>query len=216
MIQTLIFDFGNVIGFFDHRLAIKNLAAHSDLGEDALHALLFGCSLEDDYEQGRLSTAEFIRMIRARCGFRCSDEELGIAYADMFWPNAALCALVPRLKGRYRLVLGSNTSELHSRWFRRQYADTLGHFDGQVLSHEVGVRKPKAEFFQHCLRLAGCPPHHCVFIDDLPANVAGAQACGLHAIVYKGFDDLCRQMTDMGVSIEAQRAGDGLLSHERT
>ena len=34
-----------------------------------------------------------------------SDEELAHAFADMFWFNRPVCDLVPRLQGRYRLVL---------------------------------------------------------------------------------------------------------------
>jgi HAD superfamily hydrolase (TIGR01509 family) len=70
-----------------------------------------------------------------------------------------------------------------------------------VLSYEVGVRKPKADFFEHCIRLAGCAPSESVFIDDLPSNVAGARACGLQGIVYSDFDDLCKQFAALGIEV---------------
>ena len=41
-----------------------------------------------------------------------------------------------------RLLLLSNTNEMHSRQFLAQFADTLAHFDHVVLSHQVGVRTP--------------------------------------------------------------------------
>src|SRR5207244_2214206 len=98
------------------------------------------------------------------------------AFGDIFWPNDEVCALVPRLKERYRLLLGSNTTELHARRFRQQFADILGHLDALVLSYEVGARKPKAAFFEHCQRQAGCESHQCLFIDDLSANIEGARS----------------------------------------
>jgi putative hydrolase of the HAD superfamily len=199
MIQTIIFDFGKVIAFFDHGLITKRLAPHGDLPADLLHAFLFGGRLEDEYESGRLSTADFLAQLRAKACLRCTDDELIAGYADIFWPNPDVCALVPRLKPRYRLLLASNTSELHSKQFRRQFADTLSFFDGEVLSHEVGARKPSAAFFRRCLQMAGCPASACVFIDDLLANVAGAQACGLHGLVYSGIDDLTRGLIALGV-----------------
>jgi putative hydrolase of the HAD superfamily len=199
MIQTIIFDFGKVIGFFDHWLVTKRLAVHGDLPAEELHAFLFGGALEDDYEAGRLSTAGFLQQLRDKARLRCSDEELTVSYADIFWPNPDICALVPRLKPCYRLLLASNTSELHSRQFRRQFADTLRFFDAVVLSHEVGARKPSAAFFQHCVHLAGCSAAECVFIDDLPANVAGARACGLHGLVYTGLDNLMEGLRALGV-----------------
>ena len=203
MIRTIAFDFGNVVGFFDHRLVTKNLAGHGDFDPDELHAFIFGGQLEDDYEKGRITSAEFLRRVRERGRLRCSDEVLTRCYAEIFWPNPEVAALVPRLKGNYRLLLASNTSELHSGHFRRRFAETFGHFDAIVLSHEVGARKPSAAFYEHCRPLAGCAAAECVFIDDLPANVAGARACGWHGIVYQGIEDLRRELAALGVPAAA-------------
>ena len=95
--------------------------------------------------------------------------------------------------------MGSNTNELHARQFLEQFADRLQHFDALVLSHKIGVRKPKAGFFEHCIRLAECAPAECLFIDDLAANVAGARACGWQGIVYTSFPDLRQQLMALGI-----------------
>lgn len=197
--KCIIFDFGNVIGFFDYGRAGARLARHCDLSADAIVAAVRGDPLHDDYESGRLSTPEFLCRARDLCRFRGSDDELIDAYVDIFWPNHDVIALLPRLHGKYRLLLGSNTSELHTCQFRRQFADALKVFDGMVLSHEVGVRKPKAAFFERCLGLASCAPAECVFIDDLPANVAGAVACKMNGIVYRDIADLAARFTGLGI-----------------
>lgn len=202
MIRAIVFDFGNVVGFFDHRRASGRLAELGQICPDALHADLFGGPLEDDYEAGRIGTDEFLRRLRALGRFSCADEELVRAYADIFWPNEPVCALIPRLRGRYRLLLGSNTSELHSLHFRRQFADVLRHFDAVVLSHEIGARKPSRAFFECCERFAGYPADACLFIDDLPANVDGARAAGWHGVQYTGFYDLCRRLVEVGIVID--------------
>jgi FMN phosphatase YigB (HAD superfamily) len=198
-IKTIVFDFGRVVSFFDHRLTISRLAGHAGLPAAEMHTQLFDGPLEDDYESGRISTSEFLRRVRELCRLTCPDEIIAAAWADIFWPNEEVCALLPRLKPRYRLLLGSNTNELHARQFRDQFADWLRHFDALVLSHEIGVRKPRAGFFEHCLRLAECAPAECLFIDDLAANVAGARACGWQGIVYTNFPDLCQQLTALGI-----------------
>jgi putative hydrolase of the HAD superfamily len=199
LIRTIVFDFGNVIGFFDHRLTLERLTAHTDLSADAMRAAFYGADLEDAYEAGRLSTPLFLQRLREIGKLRCTADYLAAAWADIFRPNPDVCALLPHLKSRYRLLLGSNTNELHSRQFRRQFAEHLGHFDALVLSHEIGVRKPRAGFFQHCQRLAGCASGECLFIDDLPANVAGARALGWHGVVYTGIEDLRERLTGLGV-----------------
>jgi glucose-1-phosphatase len=201
MIQTIVFDFGNVIGFFDYGLTTERLIPHSRLSADGIRRFIYGGELEDAYESGRISSAEFLRRVRDGCGLTCPDEVLIPAFADMFWPNEVVCALVPRLRPRYRLLLGSNTNELHSRHFLRQFADTMRHFDGLVLSHEVGARKPRPEFFRHAQRLTGCAAEECLFIDDLPANVAGARALGWQGIVYSRGTDLPAELARAGVSL---------------
>jgi putative hydrolase of the HAD superfamily len=200
MIKTVVFDFGNVLGFFDHRVATVRLARHSELPADAIHALLWDGPLEDDYEAGRISTTEFLQRVRATCRLSCSDEVLCAAYADIFHaPNEEVVALLPRLKPRYHLLLASNTNDLHAKQFLSQFADSLRYFDGMVLSHVAGARKPTAAFFEYCQRRVNCAPHECVFIDDLPANVAGARAHGWHGVVYTSFEALCAELAALGI-----------------
>jgi putative hydrolase of the HAD superfamily len=200
-ITTIVFDFGNVIGFFDHRRAARQLTAHTGVPEEAFLALLHNQELEDAYESGRLTSAEFLQRVRQATGVDCPDAMLGSAYSDIFWPNDAVCSLVPRLRTGYRLLLGSNTTELHAQRFRHEFRDTLQHFAHLVLSFEIGVRKPRPGFFQHCQRQAGVPATECLFIDDLPANVEGARACGWHGIVYRDPADLRGCLADLGVTI---------------
>jgi glucose-1-phosphatase len=199
VIKTVVFDFGNVIGFFDYRLTLERLTAHTDVPAEDLRAAFYGAELEDAYEAGRLSTPAFLRRLREIGKLRCDDDYLACAWADIFRPNPEVCALLPVLKPRFRLLLGSNTNELHSRQFRRQFADHFGYFDALVLSHEIGVRKPQPSFFRHCQELAGCAAEECLFIDDLAANVAGAEALGWRGIVYAGIQDLRAKLKALGV-----------------
>ena len=199
MIRAIVFDFGKVVGFFDHRLVTERLIQHGQCHAEELHSFLFGGELEDTYESGRISSAEFIRRVREKGNLRCPDEVIISSYADIFWPNPEVADLLPRLKSRYQLLLASNTSELHSQQFRVQFADTLRHFHALVLSHEVGARKPNAAFYEHCRQQAGVNASECVFIDDLPANVEGARQCGWHGIVYTGIVDLTQRLAELGV-----------------
>jgi putative hydrolase of the HAD superfamily len=191
-ITTVVFDFGNVLGFFSHRQAAEQLSryAPASVTADDILTFLFDCDLEDSYELGLLSTAEVLAHLRRRFRLTGSDEELGLAAADMFTRNESLCDLVPLLQGRYRLLLLSNTNDLHFRHFRRQFTDTLDRFDALVASHQVGLRKPDPRIYQYAETLAACPAGECLFIDDLPANVAAARACGWQGVVYRRGDDL--------------------------
>ena len=81
----------------------------------------------------------------------------------------------------YTLVLGSNTNDLHAAQFRRQFAETLAHFDRLVLSFEIGHIKPSAAFYLACAEAAGAEPADCVFIDDLVETWKGREPPDLSA-----------------------------------
>lgn len=199
--HTLVFDFGNVLGYFDHRIAVRQFVRRCDLDEDACYAAVYDTALEDDFEAGRIGADEFVRRSCAAINYRGTADQFRGAFRDIFRPNAAVCELVPRLAKRHRLVLASNTNELHSAHFRETFADVLRHFSALGLSHEAGARKPDRRFFQHCQSLAGCSPQECLFIDDLADNVAGAQAFGWQAIQYANHSVFLAQLAKIGIDV---------------
>lgn len=189
--KSIVFDFGNVVGFFDHNRTLDRLLPYTDLTRAEMYAAVYDSDLEDEFEFGRISVPDFLQQVARLWRLRSSaDDFLEAAIADIFEPNTAVADLIPLLKGRYRLLLGSNTNPIHSRRFLAQFADTLAHFDGVVLSHAIGARKPRAEFFHECVRQAGCGAEECYFVDDLPANIAGAQAVGMRGLLYTRDTDL--------------------------
>jgi HAD superfamily hydrolase (TIGR01509 family) len=199
LIKTIIFDFGNVVGFFDARLTFQRILGHTELSAQDIRAAYNAANLEEAYDTGRLTTPEFlVRLLRVG-QLRCSEEYLASAFAEIFQPNHDVCALLPLLKPRYRLLLGSNTNELHANQFKKQFPEPLRFFDALVLSHEIGARKPHADFYQHCQTLAHCAPDECLFIDDLEANIAGAHAFGWHGVVYRNITDLRGRLGLLGI-----------------
>jgi putative hydrolase of the HAD superfamily len=55
-------------------------------------------------------------------------------------------------------------------------------FDAVVISGEVGMRKPEPRIFRHAAELLDLEPEHCVFVDDLEANVTAAVGCGMMGV----------------------------------
>jgi putative hydrolase of the HAD superfamily len=201
-VTTIVFDFGNVLGLFDRRKAAEQLRAYGGASTEAILLHLAADPLEVEFEAGKLPAAAYVRLMCGKFGLACGDEEFGLAYADMFTPNEDVCRLVPGLAQGHRLLLLSNTNELHSRHFRRQFAEVLSPFAGLVLSHEVGLRKPDPGVYRHCEQLAGAPPEQCLLIDDLRANLEGARGRGWATLLYRPGDDLQRQLAAHGVDVE--------------
>jgi len=199
--QTIIFDFGNVVGFFDHGRTLNRLQEFTDMTPAEMFQAVYATPLEDAVEEGKLSKADFLREVKKIWRLNCDEEILCAAVANIFTPNQEVCSLIPQLRPRYRILLGSNTNVVHADHYRQEFAETLAHFHSLVMSHEVGVRKPNAQFFRHCLERAECPAEKCLFIDDLAANVAAARELGMKGIVYRPGNGLVASMREMGISV---------------
>ncbi len=200
---ALIFDFGNVVAHFDYRKAAGRLGIKLGIsGEELLERLrpLGFSDLLKSYESGKISAEQFSEGVGRLIGLEVTHDEFSVAWADIFTANPSVAELIAGLKGAgYTLVLGSNTNDLHAAQFRRQFAETLGHFDRLVLSYEVGHIKPSAAFYLACAEAAGAEPGDCVFIDDLAENVDGARAAGLVGLLYTTTETLRADLAALGV-----------------
>ena len=121
MIRTILFDFGNVLAFFDHRRAIENLQFHTKMEPTELALVLYGGELEIAYENGQISTAKYFEIAKEDGRLLCSLDQFVAAFVDIFMENTDVTALVPRLKKRYRLLLASNTNDAHFKHYRKRF-----------------------------------------------------------------------------------------------
>ncbi len=200
--KTIFFDFGNVIGFFDHNRAIEKLAAHTHLTPEELDAAVYHRDTHNAYESGHLSTDEFVRRAIELGKLRCSAAEFEQMFADIFWRNDDVCDLIPTLARRHRLVLASNTCDAHYRALCTQFEPELSHFAARAASHEAGARKPHPAFYAYCQTLAAADPGECLFVDDLPANIAAGEAHGWRTAWYPAGAKLREVLAPHGVQFD--------------
>ena len=70
------------------------------------------------------------------------------------------------------------------------------------VSCRTGHRKPEVETYQFAATELGIDPANCIFVDDRPKNVAGAQAAGMRGVVFEGADQLRAALRDVYPTIE--------------
>ena len=66
--------------------------------------------------------------------------------------------------------------------------------EGYIVSGEEKVAKPDPRFYRILLERYGLKPEECLFIDDNPANVAGAEAVGIRGLRFTGLDKLRKDL----------------------
>jgi putative hydrolase of the HAD superfamily len=134
-------------------------------------------------ERGECTVPEFERMFAARLtrtdGRPVPAEGL---LGRMFAATKTVPAMYDLL--RSARAAGVRTCLLSNSWGSEWYdrTDFPALFDGVVISCEVGMRKPEPEIFQHAAQLIGLPPAACVFVDDVEANIAAAEGCGMTGV----------------------------------
>lgn len=179
MIQTLIFDLGNVLLFFDHNKMIKQMAACLSMSTSRTSEIIFNKKRLHSFEKGEITSRHIFELLLSKSNSSCSYEEMVEAASDIFTPNMPLIAALASFKKQnIRLVLLSNTVDMHIDFVRKKF-NVLDHFDHLILSYEVGCRKPEKAIYLKALEVAQCPKESTLFIDDISENIAAAEKVGI-------------------------------------
>lgn len=148
-------------------------AANGDGELNPVHAL----------ERGECSVAEFEQMLAGLLlrtdGGPVLADGLLTRMLSAGRPVPAMYQLIRDLRAR-----GVRTALLSNSWGPAGYPreDFPDLFDAVVISGEVGMRKPEPRIFRHAATLLDLEPQHCVFVDDLEANVTAAVGCGMTGV----------------------------------
>lgn len=191
-ISTVIFDCGQVITNSQNQQIARAMAEL--LGIDWADFPKAYTSVRGEYDRGTLSAQRYWSMVAAPYG-KSVDEGLvkKLAVLDMdswFSINQATVEAILSLKASgYRLLMLSNMNwEGKERMFGPARIaggkDWIEPFDEILLSCDLGLIKPEPEIYRICLEKAQARAQDCLFIDDMPANVAAARSMGMQTILY--------------------------------
>lgn len=184
-VRMVLFDYGNVLEFVDHRRSAARLCEGTGCDPDALlRRFLEPRGPLELLETGRIDGEEFRRIVGDAVGKSFAEDDFIDRFNDMFVVRHDTIALMKALHGRYRLGLLSNTSEPHFRATISKYP-CFGLFDQVTLSFQVGALKPDPAIYRDALeKAAGLPPEEILYLDDIPAYAEAARSCGMQSLVY--------------------------------
>ncbi|MCL4239261.1 MAG: HAD family phosphatase [Anaerolineae bacterium] len=185
VIKALIFDFEGVLirtedygprHAWDERLGlpagnVERAVHHSDLWIQV--------------QLGRISDAAYWRGVAELLYMRGDDiNELRRDYFSCDRLNYRLLDYIRELRGAgYATALLCNESLRFEDRLRSLGIRDL--FDPVIVSAMIGVMKPDPTAYRVTLQELQVAPHEAVFVDDSLAHVRGAQAVGLHAILFR-------------------------------
>jgi HAD superfamily hydrolase (TIGR01549 family) len=199
-IQTIIFDLGKVIIPFDFGRGYAAMQPHCPFPAADIPARIGTTDLVIRLESGLIEPRDFYAELRKLLELEIEYEQFCGIWSSIFLPETLIPeSMVEALRKRYRMIVLSNTNEIHFDVVRKNYP-IIQHFDHLVLSHEVQAMKPDPRIYAAALKHAGCPPENCFFTDDIPAYVEGARRAGINAEQFLGLEKLERDLKAHGVS----------------
>jgi len=200
-IKAVIFDLGRVLTNLEIK---KGLFAHFKLdfsnGDDQAVQKFLRQPIFKQYCQGAFTPKLFYEQLRTMFNIDMSFEEFKIQWCSIFSPMPGMHELVERLSKKYRLGLLSDTDPLHWEFITKNY-ELIKFFKHPVLSFQVKMTKPDKEIFKLAAKSVDCLPEDCIFIDDLPGNVAGAESIGMKGIKFISAEKLKTDLSELGLAV---------------
>lgn len=197
MPTTVVFDLGNVLVRWNPRLLYEQLIPDADELERFFSTVITHDWIRDQ-DAGR-TFADGIALLTAQ--FPHYQNEI-----RAFWerweemvpgPIEETVEILAELRER-RTPLYALTNWSHETFpIARPRFPFLDWFEAIVVSGEVQLVKPDARIYRHLLDAHGLRAEDCVFIDDSPANVAGAEAVGIAALHFQSPERLRQDLIEL-------------------
>jgi 2-haloacid dehalogenase len=181
--SVVVFDLGGVLIDWDPRHLYRKLFAGDEAAME--HFLANVCTHEWNRGQdaGR-SFAEGARLLKLK---HPDKAELIDAYGARFdemmaGPITGAVEILAELRERGTPLYGLTNFSAETYPCALARFEFLGWFRGVLVSGEVKAIKPDPRIYELLLERFGIDPHRVVYIDDVAANAAAAQAFGIHGI----------------------------------
>lgn len=193
-IEAIVSDFGGVL---TTPLLSSFMAVQDEIGIDPenLGKAMRAVTEEDGenplyrMERGEMSEVDFLDRLgdglEPLLGHRPELHRFREIYFQALHPNEEMIELMRELKagGKRMAMLTNNVKEWEPMWRSMLPVDEI--FETVVDSGFVGCRKPEPRIYELTLERLGLPAEACLFIDDLPHNVEGAEKAGMTAVHFR-------------------------------
>lgn len=175
-LQEAMFRFAEEAGIEPHHLARAALGGY--MGSD--DSLVFG------FETGQVPQEEFTKAfadrLREESGIEVDPDSLISRLFGGLELEESMFTAVERARAQ-----GLKTGLLSNSWgtglYPRERLDPI--FDVQVISGEVGLRKPDPAIFTLTIDRLGVPAAACVFVDDHPGHLTSAAEAGMTTVLHR-------------------------------
>jgi putative hydrolase of the HAD superfamily len=199
-IKAVLFDLGKVILHFNFDPAFKRLSKATGLSTKEIEDYFVSSGLEVLYDGGKISSREFYLQVKKALGFKIRFEAFKKIWNEIFTLNQPIVRLIEKLSKTHRLVMLSNTNQMHFEYIHRRYP-ILKKFDRLILSYKEKCRKPDERIYRAAAKACQARPAEIFYIDDRQDLTEAAQELDFHVFTYHRdkHSELIQQLKRLGV-----------------
>ena len=189
MIRNMVFDIGNVLMDFRWKEYMRSLFGENEALIQTINQGIWHNGCWAAMDKGEMDGAATLRSAVAFSPQYEKEIKLTLdRVALAFHKFGYAVPWVQELKGMGLNVYYLSNYSAFSIAANPDVLNFIPYMDGGVFSFEVKAVKPEPEIYRCLCDKYGLKPEECLFTDDVPANVKGAQACGFQGIVFEGYE----------------------------
>lgn len=200
-IKAIIFDLGNVLVGFDHRIAVRRILKHTSKSEREIYDLFFDSGLTREFEKGKTAPGDFFKQVKSLLELKLSYQEFLPIWNEIFFSKPETEEFIVSLNSGFKLVLLSNINKLHYDYIRNAFSSAIALFGpGNVIpSYITGFVKPEREIYNLAIRKTGADIEDIIYVDDRQDLIEAARSYGLKSIQFQNIKELKREFRDLGI-----------------
>ncbi len=196
-IRSVAFDFGGVLAYFIEEGAIREMASVAQVEYEAFNTGMW--KYRQELDSGAYDTNRYWSLVLDHCNSALPRQACIGTLQEMDLKgfsrmNQGMLCWAKELKqhGFGTLIISNMAEPTYQRLVANQ--EWMQHFDAAIISGIIGINKPDRRIFKHALDSQHLDASEVLFLDDLLHNVEGAQAAGLHALLFSDTHTLAKDL----------------------
>jgi HAD superfamily hydrolase (TIGR01509 family) len=197
-VRAVIFDIGGVLEKVGPPVSwLGPWLEELSLSAGDLRTLMGHAAPAAQIQTGALPESEYRARIAAALALTAVQERR--FFADMWdWYcgelDTELAGFAASLRPRCQTAILSNSADGARREEQARYR-FAEFYDPVLYSHEIGAAKPDPACYRAACRALDLPPGQVAMIDDMPENIDGARAVGMHGLLHRTARETAAQLS---------------------
>lgn len=198
--KAIIFDLGGVVINVTMDKIFDYWAKETGYNANYIKQIFESEDIFHRFERGEISPTDYKENISCNLGLEIKEDKFYNVWNDVFHDlDPRIEDLLDNLKSKLRLVVLTNTNEIHGNKWKNKYQSILKYFEKIFCSYEIHSRKPEKKAYKIVINYLNMEPNFILFLDDKIKNIKVASFLGLKGILVKSTEQMINSLNKLGL-----------------